>query len=149
MAPGTFTVTLQVDGAAAESKTFEVRADPQSTISLADHKTREAFEIDVMDLQQQVERLAADLQKRREAATGDEVARLQALEQRLVGGAGGRGRASGGPQPVRQRLNGLITAFVGSGARTGTLAAPTATMKATLAEAKGDLAAIQKESVAR
>jgi hypothetical protein len=39
----------------------------------------------------------------------------------------------------------LITAFVGSGARTGTLDAPTATMKATLAEAKTDLAAIEKE----
>jgi hypothetical protein len=148
VAPGTFKVTLQVDGAAVESKTFEVRADPQSTISLTDHKAREAFELDVIDVQQQVERVAADLRKRREAANGDEVARLQAIEQRLVGG-GGRGRPSGGAQPVRQRLNGLITAFVGSGARTGTLAAPTATMKATLAEAKADLAAIEKESAAR
>ena len=48
-------------------------------------------------------------------------------------------------QPVRQRLNGLITAFVGSGARTETMSAPTETMRATLAEAKADLAAIEKE----
>jgi hypothetical protein len=46
---------------------------------------------------------------------------------------------------VRQRLNGLITAFVGSGARTETMSAPTETMRATLAEAKADLAAIEKE----
>ena len=149
VAPGTFKVTLQVDGTAVESKAFEVRADPQSTISLADHQAREAFEMDVMDLQRKVETMRADLQKRREAASGDEAARLQALEQRLVGGGAGRPRPSGGAQPVRQRLNGLITAFVGSGARTGTLAAPTTTMKATLAEAKADLAAIEKESAPR
>jgi hypothetical protein len=147
VAPGTFKVALQVDGTTVESKPFEVRADPESTISLADHKTREAFELDVMDVQQHVERVAADLHKRREAATGDEATRLQALEQRLVGG-GGR-RPGGGTQPVRQRLNGLITAFVGSGARTGSLAAPTATMKATLAEAKADFAGIEKEGAAR
>jgi hypothetical protein len=46
---------------------------------------------------------------------------------------------------VRQRLNGLISAFVGSGARTGTLSAPTTTMRETLAEAKVDLAGIEKE----
>jgi exoribonuclease R len=83
-------------------------------------------------------------------ASADEAARLRALEQRLVGGAGGRGgRGGGGGQgarpPVRQRLNGLITAFVGSGARTGTLSAPTTTMRDTLAEAKADLAAIERE----
>jgi hypothetical protein len=46
---------------------------------------------------------------------------------------------------VRQRLNGLITAYVGSGARTGTLSAPTTTMRDTLAEAKADLATIERE----
>jgi len=159
VAPGTFKVTLEVDGAATESKTFEVRADPQSSISLADHKAREAFEIEVIDLQNKIETMATDLRKRREAAAGDAATRLQALEQRLVGGGGGGrgGRGGAAPaagggrsgqaavQPVRQRLNGLISAFVGSGARTGTLAAPTGTMKATLAEAKTDLAAIEKE----
>jgi hypothetical protein len=46
---------------------------------------------------------------------------------------------------VRQRLGGLITAFVGSGARTGTLAPPTSTMRETLAEAKGELTVIERE----
>ena len=159
VAPGTFKVTLEVDGVAAESRTFEVRADPASTITLTQHKAREAFTVEVMELQTKVEAIATDLRKRREAlgSTADpEATRLQALEQRLVGG-GGRGAGGGsgrGPatssgqaarQPVRQRLNGLITAFVGSGARTGSLSAPTETMRTTLAEAKTDLAAIERE----
>jgi len=112
-----------------------------------------------MNLQAKVEALATELGKRRAGATGDEAARLQALEQRLVGGggrgpstgsgqAGGRGATGSGVvtvQPVRSRLSGLINAFVGSGARTGTMTAPTGTMRATLAEVKQDLAAIEKE----
>jgi photosystem II stability/assembly factor-like uncharacterized protein len=146
IAPGAFKVTLDVDGVAAESRTFEVRGDPASAITLTQHKAREAFEIEVMELQTKVEKMATDLRVRRTAARGDEVARLQALELRLVGGGGARGGGrGGGPQPVRQRLNGLISAFVGSGARTGTMSAPTTTMRETLAEAKVDLAAIEKE----
>jgi photosystem II stability/assembly factor-like uncharacterized protein len=148
IAPGTFSVTLDVDGVAIESRSFEVRSDPVSSITAAQHKAREAFVIDVMDQLARIERLATDLQTRRAAASGDEASRLQGLEQRLAGGAGGRGGGGGGrggSQPARQRLAGLINAFVGSGARTGSLSAPTATMAATLAEAKADLAAIEKE----
>jgi hypothetical protein len=172
VAPGTFKVALDVDGVVTESRTFEVRADPGSTITLTQHKAREAFEVEVMELLTKIETLAADLAKRRAAATGDAAARLRALEQRLIGGGGGRGRGAAateetqpapattepaagpstgsgqggrGAQPVRQRLGGLITAFVGSGARTGTLAPPTATMRDVLAQAKADLAVIERE----
>jgi hypothetical protein len=154
VAPGTFKVTLEVDGTPGESRTFEVRADPASGVTLAQHKAREAFVVEVMELLAKVEKLATDLRTRRTAATGDEATRLQALETRLVGGAGsgrgGRGgaAASGGPvpaQPVRTRLSALINAYVMSGARTGTLTPPTGTMRAGLVEAKADLAAIEKE----
>jgi photosystem II stability/assembly factor-like uncharacterized protein len=145
IAPGTFKVALEVDGVVAESRTFEVRADPGSNITLTQHRAREAFEIEVMDLLTKVETLASDLAKRRSGATGDLAAKLQALEQRLVGGGGRGGGRGGGGQPVRQRLAGLISGFVGSGARTGTLAAPTTTMRETLTEAKADLAAIERE----
>ena len=154
VAPGTFKVTLEVDGVAAESRTFEVRADAASPVTLTQHKAREAFVVEVMELQAKTEALGTELRQRREAATGEEVARLQALERRLVGAAGGRGASTGsgqagggrgGPQPVRQRLGGLITTFVGSGARTGSLAAPTTTMRTTLSEAKADVDAIEKE----
>jgi photosystem II stability/assembly factor-like uncharacterized protein len=148
VAPGTFKVTLEVDGVAAESRTFEVRPDPASTITLTQHKAREAFVVEVLDLLARVETLAADLRTRRTAASGEAATRLQALEQRLIGGGAGRGGGGGGgrgAQPVRQRLAGLSNAFVGSGARTGTLAPPTTTMRETLAEAKADLATLEKE----
>jgi hypothetical protein len=152
IAPGTFKVTLEVDGTAAGSQTFEVRADPASNVTLAQHKAREAFSVEVMDLLAKVDGLAKEVSARRAAATGPEAARLQTLEQRLVGAGGGRGGRGGGTptgpppvQPVRQRLSTLINALVGSGARTGTLAAPTTTMTAALAEAKADLAGIEKE----
>jgi hypothetical protein len=148
-----FKVTLEVDGSPVESRTFEVRADPASSVTLAQHKAREAFVVEVMDLLAQVEKLAADLRTRRTAATADEATRLQALETRLVGASGGRGgRGAAAPgagpapvQPVRPRLSALINAFVGSGARTGTLTPPTGTMRAGLAEAKADLAAIERD----
>jgi len=124
-----------------------VRPDPASTITLMQHKAREAFVVEVLDLLARVESLATDLRTRRTAASGDTAARLQALEQWLIGGGAGRGGGGGGrgAQPVRQRLAGLSNAFVGSGARTGTLAPPTTTMRETLAEAKADLAALEKE----
>ena len=103
VAPGTFKVTLDVDGVTAESRTFEVRADPASTITLTQHKAREAFTVEVMALQTKVEAMAVDLRKRRETLgteTGAELTRLQALEQRLVGG-GGRGGAGGGRGAAR------------------------------------------------
>jgi photosystem II stability/assembly factor-like uncharacterized protein len=153
VAPGTFKVTLDVDGTTAGSQTFEVRADPESNVTLSQHKAREAFSVEVMGLLAKVDTLSKDLAARRAAATGAEAAHLQSLEQRLVGGGGGRGGRGGGGnaggpppvQPVRQRLSGLINAFVGSGARTGTLGAPTGTMTAALVEVKADLAAIEKE----
>jgi photosystem II stability/assembly factor-like uncharacterized protein len=147
IAPGAFTVTLEVDGVGGESRTFDVRADPASSITLADHHAREAFELEVMALQEKVEALATDLRAQRAGASASNATRLQALERRLVGGGarGGAGGGRGGAQPVRQRLGGLTTAFVGSGAQTGSLSAPTTTMRATLAEVKADLAALEGE----
>ena len=144
VAPGTFKVTLEVDGVPAGSRTFEVRADPTSAVTPAQHKAREDFVVEVMDLQAKVDALAKELAARRAAATGDEAARLQALEQRLVGAGG-----AGAVQPVRQRLSGLLSAFTISGATTGTLSAPSGAQRAVLAETKADLAAIEKEVKSR
>jgi photosystem II stability/assembly factor-like uncharacterized protein len=159
VAPGTFKVALEVDGTVVESKTFEVRADPALPYTLAQHKAREAFVMEAMDLQAKVDSLATGLRARREAATGDEATRLQALETRLVGGApagggrggraggagGGGGRGGGGPQPLRQRFAGFANTGGISGARTGTLAPPTGVQRAAMAEAKAELAAIERE----
>jgi photosystem II stability/assembly factor-like uncharacterized protein len=157
VAPGTFKVSLEVDGTPVGAQTFDVRADPASSVTLAQHKAREAFSVEVMDLLARVETLSKEIAAKRAGATGAEATRLQALEQALVGAAGRGGRGGGGAsaavatgrppiQPVRQRLSALMNAFVGSGARTGTLSAPTATMTAALAEAKADLADIEKQA---
>lgn len=170
VAPGTFKVTLEVDGVATESRTFEVRADPTSRQTLAEHKAREAFVVEVMALQARVDSLAPTLTARRTAAMGDEATRLQALEQQLVGGRGaarpgaagaaaagapaagapaagapaGAGGGRGGAQSIRQRLGTLAGVYTSSGARTGTLSPPTGAMRATLIELKADLAKIEK-----
>ena len=166
IAPGTFKVAMEVDGTVVESRNFEVRNDPQSPYTLAQHKAREAFVMEAMDLQTRVDSLAAALRTRREAATGDEATRLQSLEARLVGGAGGAaggrggrgggapgaapgggggGRGGGGPQSLRQRFAAFANWGGISGARTGTLAPPTATMRAQFAEAKTELATLERE----
>jgi hypothetical protein len=156
VAPGTFKVTLEVDGAVAGSRTFEVRGDPASAVTLAEHKAREAFVVEVMDLQAKVDTMVGGLRTRIAAATGDEAARLQAIQQRLSGGGGGRRgggavggpAAAGGPAPgpaIAQRLNTLIGPFRISGATTGTMTGPTGAMRAELAAVKADLAAIEKD----
>ncbi len=157
IAPGTFKVALEVDGVVAESRTFEVRADPVSSFTLAQHKAREAFVMEAMDLQARVDSLVTLLRARRVAATGEEATRLQALETRLVGGGtpagGGRGGAGGvggrggggGPQPLRQRFAGFANMGGISGARTGTLAPPTGAVRAAMAEAKAELTALERE----
>ena len=152
VAPGTFKVALEVDGAVVETRTFDVRGDPASAVTLEQQKAREAFAVEVAELLSKVEKLAADLTAKKAAATGDAATKLQALEARLVGAAGGgRGRGGGGggrgggPQPVRQQLSGLIGAMTISGAQTGTVNPPTGTLRAVLAAAKTELAAIEKE----
>jgi hypothetical protein len=165
VAPGTFKVTLDVDGTAVESRTFEVRVDPTASATAADHKQRDAFVVEVMALLEKVDKLAADVRTRRAAATGEEATRLQALEQRLAGaggrgGRGGGGRGAGAPaastqegaapaappvQPVRPRLAALLNPYMMSGARTGTVVPPTGALRELLEEAKKDLAAIEKE----
>jgi photosystem II stability/assembly factor-like uncharacterized protein len=151
IAPGSFKVALEVNGTAVESRTFDVRADPASAVTLAQHKAREAFVVAAMELGARVDKLAEGLRARRAAASGDEATRLQALEQRLVGGGAGGGRAGGGggrgggAQALRQRLSALTITFTGSGARTGSLSAPTGAMTAALAAARADLATIERE----
>ncbi len=152
VAPGKFKVALEVDGKVVESREFDVRADPASSVTLEQQKFREGFAVEVSALLARVEKLSADLTAKHAAASGDAATKLQALEVRLVGAAGGgRGRGGGGggrgggAQPVRQQLSGIIGAMTISGSQTGTVNPPTGTLRAALATAKSELAAIEKE----
>ncbi|HVZ47902.1 MAG TPA: hypothetical protein VG916_03890 [Gemmatimonadaceae bacterium] len=148
VAPGTFTVTMEVDGT-SQSRTFAVRADPNAPMSVADQKAREAFLLEAQDVQAKLTAAVAEFNTRRGAASGAEATRLNALAEKLGipagGGGGGRGRGGrggrggGGPGAA---LGGLQGAFNGSGERQGSLMPPTGTQRAQLAAAKSALAEI-------
>ena len=135
VSPATYKVTLEVDGDMV-SRTFEVRGDPMANLTVVQQKAREAFLTDVEALQVRAEKLAADLRARRLAATGTEVTRLQVLERRLTAGR----------DAPRGKLGSIAGAFNGSGAQQGSLSAPTGQQRRILAEAKAELAAVEKEA---
>ncbi|MBU6365955.1 MAG: hypothetical protein KJT01_07075 [Gemmatimonadetes bacterium] len=147
VAPGAYTVTMTVDGA-AQVQPFTVRADPSLGIAQRDHEAREAFLLEVLDVQARLQGASTAFRAKVAAATGDEAARLQALATRLgVGGGvrgGGRGMGGMGAAPGAA-LGGIVAGYNGSGVRQGSLLPPTTAQRAALAEAKGVLAALEAE----
>jgi photosystem II stability/assembly factor-like uncharacterized protein len=134
VAPGTYTVTLNVDGDTT-SRPFEVRADPAGNVTLVQQKAREAFLVDVQNLQIQTEQRAADIRSRRASTTGADSTHLVALERRL----------SGGRDAVRAKLGGVARFFNGTGAQQGSFLPPTTTQRQVVTEAKAELIAVEKE----
>jgi len=63
VAPGTYTVTMEA-GTVKVTQRFEVRADPSSDVTIAEHRAREGFLLEVLDVQAQL--IAKEM--RREAA---------------------------------------------------------------------------------
>ena len=147
VAPGTFTVTLEVDGVVIDRKSFVVRADPALGYSAKDHQARDRFVLTTLDLLAKVDTLAQTITARKGTASGEAAARLQTIEQRLVGAAaGGRGGfVRGGPQAIRQRLTGLLGTYNISGAQTGTLAPPTGAMRSVLADVTREMAVLEAD----
>jgi hypothetical protein len=133
VSPGTYQVVLIAD-ADSISRTFEVRADPALSYTAAQQKAREAFLLDVQAMQVRVEQLAADLRVRRSSASGADSTRLAAIERRLTVGR----------NAARAKLGAVARAYNGQGALQGSFAPPTATHRAMLAEAKAELAAVEK-----
>jgi hypothetical protein len=135
VSPGTYKVTLDVDGDTT-SRMFVVRDDPISRMTLVQHKSREAFLLEVQALQIRNEAVAALVRARRTAANGAEATRLQLLERRLTGGR----------EAPRGRLGGLASDFNGSGAEQGSMSAPTGQQRRVLAEAKREIDAVEKDA---
>ena len=52
-APGTYTVTMEA-GAVKVTQRFEVRGDPASDVTIAEHRAREAFLLEVLEVQAQL-----------------------------------------------------------------------------------------------
>ena len=95
----------------------------------------DAFLRDVQATQIQIEQRITDVRARRTAATGAEAERFQALERRL----------SAGRDAPRGKLGGIARTYNGTGAQQGSFFPPTTLQRQTLAEAKAELAAIEKE----
>ena len=134
VSPGSYVVVLNVDGDTA-SRTLEVRADPMLPYTLAQHRAREEFLLDVQAAQVGIDRILEELRTRRAGTTGADSTHLLALQRRLT-----MGRSA--PRAV---LGALARSFNGSGAQQGSFAPPSADNRRALAEAKAEIAAIERE----
>src|SRR5262249_44943397 len=97
------------------SRTFEVRGDPGSKVTLLQHKAREAFLLDVQATQIKIEDMVNALRTQRASATPEQATKLQALERRLTAGR----------DAPRGRLGAIARAYNGTGAQQGSLEPPT------------------------
>jgi hypothetical protein len=108
VSPGRYTATLEAGGARA-TQVVEVRGDPMLPLTEAQHRERESFLLEVLDLQRRVAALQASASPPRE---------LQALAR---------------------RVNGLANEFNGGGVRQGSLHPPTATHRQRKQELEAEL----------
>jgi hypothetical protein len=125
VSPGTYTVTLEA-GAVKVSQTVRVRGDPMVPLTLAQHRERETFLVEVRDLQREAALMLSGIAAQRRAASGDsaQLNRLAALQRRL----------QMGNRSIMSRLNSLAGSFNGEGAQQGSLYPPTATHRTELVE---------------
>ena len=134
VSPGTYSVTLNVDGDST-TRSFEVRGDPASGLTVLQQKARETFLLDVVDTQRQLQAALTALRTKRQQATADEATKLQALERRIM--------------TAGQRIGQIPGAFIGNGARHGSMSPPTGQQRNLLAEAKAELVAVRREGGVR
>lgn len=150
VSPGTYTVTIQA-GDARASETVRVVADPLLPLTVAQHKDREGFQLELADMlgeivamSQQLATVRRDLTARRDAAAAGSSARTQAdsglarltgVERSFVTGLGA----------AQARINQLYGSFNGSGAQQGSLYPPTAPMRAQAREIRASIDRVKRE----
>jgi hypothetical protein len=153
VAPGSFVVTLDVDGA-RQTQLLTVRPDPLLPVTVAQHRQREAFLTQVLDAQRtttdmgtRMTSLRQLITERRDAAgqgtaartAGDSaLARLTALERRVRQGQGA----------LRGRVYNLAGEYNGNGAQQGSLYPPTRTHRDAFAAMLVEIARVQRELAA-
>ncbi|MGH7711044.1 MAG: WD40/YVTN/BNR-like repeat-containing protein, partial [Gemmatimonadaceae bacterium] len=127
VSPGSYTVTLDAGGFKV-SQTVRVKGDPMVPLTLAQHRERETFLVEVRDLQREAALMLSGIaaQRREASARGDSAAvnRLTAIQRRL----------QMGNRSIVSRLNSIAGSFNGEGAQQGSLYPPTATHRTELAE---------------
>ena len=156
VSPGRYALRLTADGVTVRS-TVAVVGDPKLQITLLQHRDREAFLLDVLELQKKVDTLVTNVAALRTLVSAARDAAGQ--------GSPGRGAADAratrvtaldsvlriGPTAIRARLNGLAGDFNGSGVQQGSFHPPTRDHRVLLkrvrqayAKADQELAALRK-----
>ena len=150
VSPGTYTVTLQA-GDAKATETIRVNADPLLNITVAQHKERGGFQLEMADMlaeivtmSQQLATTRRDLTSRRDAAAAgsaartaadSSLARLTTVERSFVTSLA----------PAQGRINQLYGSFNGSGAQQGSLYPPTSSMKAAGRDIRAAIDRVKRE----
>ena len=127
VSPGTYTATIEAGGVKV-SQTVRVKGDPMLPLTLAQHRERETFLLQVRELQRDAATMLSAIAARRRqsdaAADSVEMNRLSAVQRRL----------QAGNRSIVSRLNGLAGSFNGEGAQQGSMYQPTATHRTELSE---------------
>jgi hypothetical protein len=150
VSPGTYTVTLQA-GDARTTETIRVNADPLLQLTVAQHKEREGFQLEMTDMlgeiitmSQQLADARRNLTTRRDGAAqgsparaeaDSALARLTTVERSFVSNLG----------PAQGRITQLYGSFNGGGAQQGSLYPPTAPMKAQAREIRASIDRVKRE----
>ncbi|MEW5915147.1 MAG: hypothetical protein AB1762_02025 [Gemmatimonadota bacterium] len=138
VSPGTYTVTIDAGGAKA-SQQVRVKGDPLLPLTLAQHRERESFLVEVRDFQRETAQMLSGLAaKRRDAGTrsdSTEINRIAGIQRRL----------QMGNRSIVSRLNNLAGAFNGEGAQQGSLYPPTGTHRAELTELRNAIIEIRSQ----
>jgi len=153
VAPGSYTVTIDADGEKM-SRTVVVRPDPMLPLTVAQHRTRESFLLEVSGTQQSVaevgERMTA-LRRQlvaRRASAGDGSAARLSTDSTLTQLTALERTVRAGPGALRGRVYGLAGEFNGQGALQGSLHPPTKTHREQFAIIKAILARVQLQLAA-
>lgn len=150
VSPGSYTVTLQA-GDQRATEAVRVVADPLLPLTVAQHKERESFQLQLADMlaeivsmSQRLATLRRDLTAQRDGAAAGSPARA-AAESRLERLAGVERSFVEGPVAMQGRINQLSGAFNGSGAQQGSLYPPTPPMRAQAAEVRTSIERVRAE----
>lgn len=150
VSPGTYTVTLQA-GDARATETIRVLADPLLPLTVAQHKEREAFQLELADMlgeiatmSQQLATLRREVTARRDAAAAGSPART-AAESSLERLTGIERSFVASLAFAPGRINQLQGTFNGSGAQQGSLYPPTPPMRAQAREIRGSIDRLKRE----
>jgi photosystem II stability/assembly factor-like uncharacterized protein len=150
VAPGTYTVTLQA-GEQRVRETVRVIGDPALPLTVAQHREREGFQLQLADMltemvtmSQELANLRRDFTARRDAAAAGSPARA-AADSSLERLTNVERSFVSGPVSMQGRINQLNGAFNGSGAQQGTFHPPTPPMKAQAQELRAAMDRVKAE----